>query len=99
MTLKQICTFCNGIGDFIRLSNLHVNIQNGGNRSQINILLFSNCFNFLSWASTRENLSSGTAYNKGADQPALRRSLISAFVIRVYESTICRLATDEISNF
>ena len=50
------------------------------------------------WASTRENLSSGFANNTGADQPAHPRSLISAFVIRVLEITICKLATGEISN-
>ena len=32
-------------------------------------------------ASTRENMSSEFAMNKGADQPVHRRSLISAFVI------------------
>ena len=39
------------------------------------------------------------ANNTGADQPAHPRSLISAFVIRLLESIISRLATDEISNF
>ena len=38
----------------------------------------------------RENLSLGVANNKGADQPAHTRSLISAFVIRLLESTIYR---------
>ena len=33
------------------------------------------------WASTQENLPSGFENNKGADQPALPRSLISASVI------------------
>ena len=51
----------------------------------------------IMWASTRENLSSGFANNTGADQPAHPRSLISAFVIRFFESTICKLATGEIS--
>ena len=37
--------------------------------------------------------------NKGTDQPAHPRSLISAFVIRFLESIIFRLATSEISNF
>ena len=36
------------------------------------------------------------ANNKGADQPAHPRSLISAFVIRFSESIICYLATGEI---
>ena len=39
------------------------------------------------------------ANNKGADQPARMRSLISAFVIRFFESIISRLATSEISSF
>ena len=39
------------------------------------------------------------ANNTGADQPAHPRSLISAFVIRVLESTIFKLATSEISVF
>ena len=39
------------------------------------------------------------ANNKGADQPAQPRSLISAFVIRCLESTISKLARSEISIF
>ena len=41
----------------------------------------------------------GFANNTGADQPAHPRSLISAFKIRVLESTISKLATSEISTF
>ena len=37
--------------------------------------------------------------NKGADQPAHPRRLISAFVIHFLKSTISRLATSKISNF
>ena len=37
--------------------------------------------------------------NTGADQPAHPRSLISAFLIRFFERTICKLATGEISIF
>ena len=37
--------------------------------------------------------------NTGADQPALPRSLISAFVIIFLESITCKLATGEISIF
>ena len=37
----------------------------------------------------------GFANNKGADQPAHSRSLISAFVIRFLESIMCKLATGE----
>ena len=39
------------------------------------------------------------ANNKGADQPAHLRSLVSVFVIRLLESIISRLATSEISIF
>ena len=39
------------------------------------------------------------ANNKGANQPVHPRSLISAFVIRLLESIIYRLATSEISTF
>ena len=39
------------------------------------------------------------ANNTGADQPAHPHSLISAFVIRCLESTICKLAKDEFSIF
>ena len=41
----------------------------------------------------------GFANNTGADQPAHPRSLISAFVIRILESIIYKLATGEISIF
>ena len=41
----------------------------------------------------------GFANNKGADQPAHPRSLISAFVIRLLKSIKPRLATSEISLF
>ena len=37
--------------------------------------------------------------NKAADQPAHTRSLISAFVFRLLESIISRLASNEISIF
>ena len=39
------------------------------------------------------------ANNTGADQPAHPRSLISAFVVRFLERSICLLAKGEISNF
>ena len=41
----------------------------------------------------------GFANNTGADQPAHPRSLISAFVIRVLESTISKLTASKISIF
>ena len=51
------------------------------------------------YGSLRENLSSGFANNKGADQPAHARSLISTFVICLLKSIISRLATGKISIF
>ena len=47
----------------------------------------------------RENLSSGFANIKGADQPAHSRRLISAFVIRILKSIISKLASSKISIF
>ena len=44
-------------------------------------------------------LGGGVANNTGADQPAHLCSLTSAFIIRVLESTISKLATSEISVF
>ena len=41
----------------------------------------------------------GFANNPSADQPAHLRSLISAFVFRLLESIMSRLATSEISCF
>ena len=38
---------------------------------------------WIIWASPRENLSSAVANSKGVDQPAIRRSLISYFVIHL----------------
>ena len=49
------------------------------------------------WTSTRENLSSGFANNKGADQLAHLRSLINAFIINFLENIISILATCKIS--
>ena len=48
-------------------------------------------------ASVRENLSSGFANNTDADQPAHPRSLISAFVIRFWDSVISKLAAGKLS--
>ena len=48
---------------------------------------------------TRKPVFGGFANNKGAEQPAHPRSLISTFVICFSESIISKLATDEISIF
>ena len=39
------------------------------------------------------------ANNKGADQPAHLRSLISTFVVRFLDSMICILAISKVSRF
>ena len=50
------------------------------------------------WATSWENLFMQYANNKGADQPAHPRSLISAFIVRWLDSTIPILAKSEISR-
>ena len=50
-------------------------------------------------ASTRENMYLGFANNKGTDQPAHPRCMISAIVLCVLESIICRFATSGILIF
>ena len=49
-------------------------------------------------ASTQENLSSEVANNKGADQPAHMRSLLSAFVICFLESIIWTSLQENLSS-
>ena len=51
------------------------------------------------WASAQENMSLGFTNNKGADQPVHPHSLISAYVIRLLESVLSKLAPSEISLF
>ena len=51
------------------------------------------------WATSRENLSLEGCEHKGTDQPAHLCSLVSAYVIRLLESTISRLISSEISCF
>ena len=65
----------------------------------INYLEGFKMHNIIGALSTLENLSSGTASNKGADQTAHPCCLISAFVIHLLESIISRLAMSEISIF
>ena len=47
----------------------------------------------------RENLSSGLANTKGADQPVHTHSLITAFVIRELERMLSRPDSSKISHF
>ena len=51
------------------------------------------------WASTQEPYPRGFGNNKGADQPAHMRRLISTFVIPLLETIIPKLATNKISIF
>ena len=82
-----------------------IQIRSRSNRSCPEVIKLFICSTQLSmkfilahkWASMRENLSSGFAYNKGADQPALPRRLIIAFVIPFLESIIFKRATGKIS--
>ena len=46
----------------------------------------------LKWASTRESLTLVHANNKGAGLSTYPRSLISAFIVRLLESIISKLA-------
>ena len=76
-------------GSWFLISWLH---QNYASWSDLDL----HCFK---WASTLENLSLGDTNNTGADQPAHPRSLISAFVILLFGSIICKFAIGEISIF
>ena len=58
-----------------------------------------NICKIMIWASMQENPSSWFPNNKGTDQPAHPRSLISAFVIRLLECIISTPATSKISIF
>ena len=50
------------------------------------------------WATSWENLPLPASNNKGADQTAHPRSLISAFVIQCLDSTIPLVSITEISS-
>ena len=67
-------------------------------------ILRDDSFNYSSYSSwygrqCEKTCLRGFANNTGTDQPVHPRSLISAFVIRLLESIICKLATDKISIF
>ena len=63
------------------------------------VYFFLNTLSILPCGPRREKTFRGVANNKGADQPAHQRSLISAFVISLLESMTFRLASSEISIF
>ena len=50
------------------------------------------------WALSWENLFLPYVNNKGADQPAHLRSLISAFAVRCLDSIISLVSNSEISS-
>ena len=51
------------------------------------------------WVMSRENLRYLHFNNKGADQPAQTRKLVSDFVVQSLESIIDKLVTSKISAF
>ena len=53
---------------------------------------------FLTWATSWENLFMPYANNKGADQPAHPRSLISTFIVCCLDSVISLASISEISG-
>ena len=56
-------------------------------------------FQLMIWALTRLNLTLLHVNNKGRDQPAYLRRLISSFVIHLLEGIIAMLATCKVSKF
>ena len=61
-------------------------------------LLYMTFISVTIWATSWENLFMPYANNKGADQPAHPRSLISAFVVRCLDSIISLVSISEISS-
>ena len=53
----------------------------------------------ISWASSCETCLMSYTNNKGADQTAHPRSLISTFVVHCLDSMICILAISKVSRF
>ena len=63
-------------------------------------IFFEIIYCYIIWDfEVRNPVFGGFVNNKGADQPAHPRSLISALFIRFLESIISRLATSKISIF
>ena len=77
--------------------SINFNICFGAQKNRLTETVLLSTHNI--WASTQENLSSGFATNKGADQPAHPCRLISVFVIRFLKSIISKLASRKISIF
>ena len=63
------------------------------------LLLFQPEYDLYLGLDVTKPVFEGLRTTQGVDQPAHPRSLISAFVIRFLERTICKLATGEISIF
>ena len=69
-------------------------------KSHTGLIPCLSCFIYdVKWASSWENLLLPYANNKGADQPAYLRSLISPFVARCLDSIIPLVFISEISSF
>ena len=71
-----------------------------GDYSKECIFFIKNCLGIIIiWASVRENMNLLHVNNKGIDQPAHLRSLISMIVIHSLESAIAKHAKCKISRF
>ena len=87
LTLCNLCVICNLKQiSFLYIQILHndcshIEDMHRGRRLRAEFGLVKAS---IKWASTQENLSLGFVNNKGADQPAQPRSLISTFVIGKY---------------
>ena len=59
---------------------------------------YHNLMSWLNWALSWENMFMPYANNKGSDQPAHPRSLISAFIVRCLDCIIPLVSISEISS-
>ena len=81
---------------------LHFGIPGNNGKTGSHVYEIFSCSthrNIHKWALIRENWSLGFANNKGADQTAHPHSLVSTFLIGLFESIISRLAANEILLF
>ena len=88
---------CEAAEHFINFCN-KVNQFNTKYRS-VNVTQYLSYDTKIIWASHEKTCLWRSVDNKGADQPAHTRSLISPFVIRLLESSISILASREIPIF
>ena len=101
---QSLCWFCHEAAQFavkkycraVKIIRLSLSIRNAlQNASRLDIYWRERICNIFKWTGPWENVS--YANNKGADQPAHPRSLISAFVVRCLDSIIPLDSIAEIS--